>query len=173
LRGKIGNALLTSPTSLAFDKEPDGKTLYFADQEGDYPAKLKSCGYDLIFPFTMIPLGRLRRSCEGWRTERWMRPLGVLPFLFLGQVSKWKEHSNDLCKFFNVPQIHALMPATSLFEVPFDDWTPENLRNDCWSATWDIETMRVVWARGAHTMKEMLHGGVGKPFEEFIASEPN
>jgi hypothetical protein len=178
LRGNIGNALLTSPTSLVFEKESDGRTLCFADSEEHYLGGLKLYHYDLIFPLTVIPVGRLRKTCSKWRNDRNVRHMGVFPFLFLGHVTEVLLNSGEGVgkwwqDFWGVPTIHALIPEMYLWDTPFDDWTEENLRNDCWSATWDIETMRVVWARGAHTMEEMLHGGVGKPFEEFIASEPD
>ena len=170
LKGRIGDALLTAPGAVSFEKDSDERTVRFADPHGKEPAELFHYGYDIVFPLTAVSLGTLRCKSKVWRTERATRAIGVMPFLYLGNPDVLIESRSRLPKFFGVSQIHALWPKIELWNTPFAEWKPENWQNDCWTATWDIEKNIVLWAHGAHTPEEMK-AGVGKEFEAFAEAE--
>jgi len=159
LRGRVGDARLTSPTSAYVETESDGRAVHFTDPDGHTPASLVGLGYDLCFPMVAIPLGALRRTCEDWRTDRRFRPLGTAPFLFPGWLEVWPRHTEILGELFYVESIYALFPDERLWTTPFEDWTAHDWTTG-YSALWDITTGEVFWARGAHPRAEMREIGV-------------
>lgn len=174
LAGRVADATLVAPGVIALDIETDGRTLHFADPQGENPAKLVLRGYDLTFPMTAVPLGQLRRECGEWRSDRWYRPLGVAPFLLPALRDVWPAHAEFLQESFKVPHIYCLLPRFELWSKRFRDWTdadwrdPENL-----SALWDLSGHltgtpgQVLWARGAHDINVMPR--IGLPAPQFLS----
>ena len=173
LEGEIGDAKLVGPGLVEFQLESDGKTVHFGDPEGASPLELVQRGYNLTSPMTAVPLGRLRRECGEWRSDRWYRPLGVAPFLLPALHDVWPAHAEFLQETFKVPHIYCLLPRFELWSKRFSDWTdedwndPENL-----SALWDLSGQltgtagQVLWARGTHDIQEMPKRGLPAP--EFL-----
>ena len=169
LRGAAGNGVLTAPVTIDFVFESDGRTAATADPGGREPAALVRLGYDLVFPLTNIPLGRLRRELPAWRTDRAIRPLGVLPFFFAQHTDAFLKHARTLSTVFRVPLIQVLMPKPELWGKPFAEWSAGDWNTCGLSAIWDIPTGRVLWAEGAHTTEELRR--IGKPFAELLKSQ--
>ena len=169
LRGSAGNGILSAPTTLDFLFEADGRTTALADPEGREPSGVVLRGYDLVFPFTNISLGRLRRELAAWRTDRAVRPLGVLPFFLVGPQRALADHAESLAQVFQVPTIQALLPKPELWGKPFAEWSEEDWRTCGLSALWDIPTGQVLWAEGAHTTQELRR--IGKPFAELLKAQ--
>jgi hypothetical protein len=150
LRGRIGDAVLTSPTEFRFDLH-GSRDAVFADRQGNEPLELSRYGYDLCFPMTAIPLGRLRREFPAWREDRRYRPLGVLPFLIPELNEAWPKHAKVLLELFPVAEIYALQPAERLWDTPFAGWTEPDWRDpEHRSLLWDIGTGAVLSAQGIH-----------------------
>jgi hypothetical protein len=171
LRGKIGDAMLTGPGLVEFDRESDGRTVHPVDLEGKRPEEVARFGYDLVFPMTAVPLGNLRMQCPKWRSERKYRPLGVAPFLLPGLDKIWSKHSEIFSNLFKVDRIFALLPRIELWSKPFNQWTDEDWKTCGLSALWDIESGKVLWAKGPQCVDGMHE--IGKPIEEFIILSHN
>jgi hypothetical protein len=164
LEGKIGDAVLTAPAKFRF--ELDGRRVLFSDQQGTCPLELAKYQYDLCFPMTAIPLGRLRREFPAWREDRRYRPLGVLPFLLLEIGKMLREEAHEWAKLFPVGEIYAFVPATELWYKPFSEWMEQDWRHtEHESLLWDIKQGEVLAAHGVHKKDEMR--SVGIPFAEF------
>lgn len=73
LRGSISDGAIVSPRQVVFETESDERTLRFADSTGMEPSPLVERGYDICFPMTTVPLGKLRRECAKWRHDRRIR----------------------------------------------------------------------------------------------------
>jgi hypothetical protein len=137
------------------------------DKTGPAPVPGAFREYDLIFPLTALPHGTLRENCADWGTgeeQRWLRALGILPFLFLGNEDIWKQFASYFEKTFQVDRLFALLPAFSLWDKEFTYWTNEDRETQCLSALWDIPTGRVIWAKGIQSETAIRH--IGKSVEE-------
>ncbi|MBZ5617314.1 MAG: hypothetical protein LAQ69_01085 [Acidobacteriia bacterium] len=164
LEGKIGDAVLTSPASFRF--ELNGRLVLFADQQGTEPPQLSRYQYDLCFPMTAIPIGRLRREFPAWREDRRYRPLGVLPFLMPELAKVWQKHAKRLLTLFPIGEIYAFQPAEKLWYKPFAEWTPADWQDSAHrSLLWNIGKGIVLTAPGVHPRDTFPT--VGKPFQEF------
>ena len=148
LDGKIGDATLTAPARIAFDLA--GRCVQFSDPSGELPALLARFGYDLCFPISAIPLGRVRRDFPNWREDRRYRPLGILPLLLPAGVAPWANHVATLVHIFApITSLYAFQPAESLWFKPFADWTADDIQNpDHKSIFWNIATGRVSRRKG-------------------------
>lgn len=153
LQGKIGDAVLTAPAEFSFDR--DQRRVLFADQHGQAPPELHPYGYDLCFPTTAIPLGKLRESFPAWRDDRRYRSLGVVPFLFPGLGELWDRYKEGFGRLFPIDAVYALQPAQNTWFKPFADWTQEDWDNPVHrSIFWDIQKGRVIDVPGIHTRAE-------------------
>lgn len=158
LEGNIGDAVLTAPAEFRFHL--DGRTVLFNKTGVQCP---KLADYDLCFPMTAIPLGRLRLELPKWRENRRHRPLGVLPFLLPGIAELLK---NSTWELLPIGEIYAFQPDESLWFKPFDEWTPDDWQHTGHrSLLWDIKKGTVLKAPGVHTRDEIR--AIGKPFTKF------
>ena len=140
----------------------------FADLHGQQPDQLVALGYDLCYPLPSIPLGRLRRDCAEWRTDRGFQAVGTMPLLFPSHSDVWPQHVQSLRELFRVPQIYALVPLQELWAKPFADWTPEDWANpQHLSILWNIQTGTVHFKGGIQFAEETSQNG--KTFSDLIA----
>jgi hypothetical protein len=155
LEGRVGNAILTAPAGFRF--ELNDRKVAFADQSSTLPTELNRYEYDLCFPMTAVPLGRLRRDFPAWREDRRYRPLAVLPFLLSGPDDVWRKHAERLSELFApIMEIYALQPAEELWYKPFAEWTPADWQHkDHESLLWDIRTGILRTAKGVHKRANM------------------
>jgi len=165
LRGRIGNAMLIGPGLVEFELESDDYTVHPTDLKGKRPEKVASFGYDVIFPMTAIPLGKLRTQCPNWRTDRQYRCITISPFLVPSEREVWSRYSKKLSELLRVDNILALLPRIGFWSKPFSEWTNEDWEICGISALWDMKTSRILWAEGAHCVDEMR--SIGKPIGEF------
>ncbi len=165
LKGRAGDGWLIAPGWIEWDVDLATATVRQDSPKEQWSQCLVEKGYDLVFPLTHVPLGRLRRDCPTWRSDRDFRAIGVLAYFFLGSEG-FKEQSQDFLAIFKIPQIHALMPKPELWLKPFDDWTEMDWNTCGLSALWDIKSSIVYWAEGAHSVEDMKR--VGKPTDQFI-----
>lgn len=169
LKGRAGDGWLVAPGWIEWDVDPVTAEVRRESPKQQWSQPLIDKSYDLIFPLTNIPLGRLRRDCPEWRSDRRYRALGVLAYFLLGSEELFKERNQKFLDLFKVPHIHALMPKPELWLKPFDDWTETDWNTCGLSALWDIESGIVYWAEGAHHADDMKR--VGKPIQQFIDSK--
>lgn len=165
LKGRASDGWLIAPGCIEWDVNPETAEVCRDSPKERWSPALQNMGYDLVFPLTNIPLGRLRRDCPEWRSDRSFRTRGVLAF-FLLDLEFFTQHNHKFLDLFKVHQIHTLMPKPELWLKPFDDWTEEDWKTCGLSALWDIESGRVYWAEGAHKAEDMPR--VGKLIDEFI-----
>jgi hypothetical protein len=165
LDGKIGDATLTAPAGFHF--ELNGRQVIFADHSGENPLELAQYGYDLCFPMTTIPLGRLRQKCPEWREDRRYRPLAILPFLSPTVVAWIYDQLDDYTKLLPVKELFAFRPATELWYKPFSQWSQSDWKNPGhYSLLWDIGSGAVLAAQGAQNRKAMRKVGIS--FHNFV-----
>ncbi len=158
--GWIGDAFVTAPAACRFELELDQRRVSFSDRDGAHPRQLTRLGYDLCYPLTSIPLGRLRRDCPQWRTDRRFQALGMLPLLFPSYSVVWPSYCLQLRKMFCVPEIYALMPPIDLWLKAFADWTADDWANpQHLSILWNIETGDVHYCGGIQTPAETVARG--------------
>lgn len=171
LRGAISDGILQSPGQVRLETESDDRTLRFSDPSGVEPTSLVERGYDVCFPMTAVPIGKLRRDCAQWRSDRHIRQLGVAPFL-LPHDDSWTTGYSPKINFetFGVSHIWCLIPRFELWSKSFADWTeydwndPENL-----SALWDLSGEfsgtrgKILWTRGAHNIDQVAKIGLVAP----------
>jgi hypothetical protein len=169
LKGRAGDGWLVAPGWIEWDVDPVTAEVRRESSKQHWSQPLIDNNYDLVFPLTNIPLGRLRRDCPKWRSDRSYRALGVLAYFLLGSEEWFKEQGQNFLDLLNVPHIHALMPKPELWLKPFDEWTEADWNTCGLSALWDIESGVVYWAEGAHKADDMKR--VGKPIEQFIVSK--
>ncbi len=164
LDGNIGDASLTAPARFHF--EQNGRRVVFADYRGNTPPELAQYGYDLCFPMTAIPLGRLRETCPEWREDRRYRTLAILPFLS-PIITEWMyDQFDDYSKFLPTSALYAFRPATELWYKPFSQWSQSDWNNPGhYSLLWDIGDSTVIAALGVQNRNAMR--SVGITFEEF------
>ncbi|MFN3327090.1 MAG: hypothetical protein ACK5AZ_26665 [Bryobacteraceae bacterium] len=167
LKGNIGDAILTAPGMFRFDRQD--RQVLFADEQGNEPPRLTDFGYDLCIPMTSIPLDRLRREFELWRTDRRYRCLGMLPVLLPEAAEHWAAHASKLKELFApIEKLYTFDPALDLWFKPFADWTEDDWnRPDHRSYLWDIPSGKVLTAPGLLPRKEIENQG--QPYAEYYA----
>lgn len=160
-KGAVGNATLLSPSQMKVETESDGITTKAADFLNDLPPEILGRGYDLVFPTTAVALGSLRKNCQAWRTDRWLRRYATLPFT-CPSFNEFTEHDRQkLQQFFRVKQLYALLPAVDLWSKPFQGWSesdwqhPENL-----SALFDLAGNTLLWATGSGSVDWIRQVGI-------------
>ncbi|NJM11240.1 MAG: hypothetical protein HC889_04515 [Synechococcaceae cyanobacterium SM1_2_3] len=166
LKGRAGDGWLVAPGWIEWDVNPATAEVQSDSPKEQWAKRLIEQNYDLVFPLTNIPLGRLRRDCPEWRSDRSFRAIGVLVYFLLSSEEWFKEQGQKFLALFKVPQIHALIPKPELWLKPFDDWTDTDWNACGLSALWDIESGVVYWAEGAHSADVMKQ--VGQPIDKFI-----
>ena len=156
--GMIGEAFLTAPATCGFSPPRENQ--------------LEQMEYDLCFPLTVNPLSRLRTAQPAWISDRRIRPLATLPFLFPGNADVWRKQSAGLRKRVGVDSLYAFIPAYDLWWKPFADWTDADLRHpQNLSLFWDVNTGEVLAYPAAMERKKMKRGTPGvQPFDEFAGS---
>lgn len=169
LKGRAGDGWLKAPGWIEWEVDPITAEVSRDSPEKRWSKMLIEKGYDLVFPLTYIPLGRLRRDCPQWRSDHSLRAIGTLPFFMLGSEATIQQRE-ALYDFFGVPRIHVLMPKQELWLKPFDKWTESDWNAGCLSALWDLESGCVYWAEGAPSADDMPK--MGKPIDEFIGFKP-
>ncbi|NMQ17730.1 hypothetical protein E4P82_00025 [Candidatus Competibacter phosphatis] len=169
MKGRAGDGWLVAPGWIEWDVDPVTAEVHRESPKQHWSQRLIDKNYDLVFPLTHIPLGRLRRDCPKWRSDRRYRALGILAYFLFGSEEWFKKQGQNFLDLLSVPHIHALMPRPELWLKPFDDWTETDWNTCGLSALWDIESGVVYWAEGAHHADEMKQ--VGKPIEQFIGSK--
>ncbi len=166
LKGRAGDGWLVAPGWIEWDVDPATAEVQSDSPKEQWAKRLFEQNYDLVFPLTNIPLGRLRRDCPEWRSDRSFRAIGVLAYFLLGSEEWLKEQGQKFLDLFKVPQIHALIPKPELWLKPFDGWTDMDWNACGLSALWDIESGVVYWTEGAHSADAMKQ--VGQPIDKFI-----
>jgi hypothetical protein len=127
--------------------------------------------YDLVHPFSHIPLGTLRHRCPAWGVERACRAMAMLPFIYSGSLN-WKGFRKLLVKLdehlglLSIDHILFLFPSENLCTKRFTEWDPETAGNEVVSACWEVEENRVRWAEGFHTVESIRKEG--KTIEEWL-----
>ena len=118
---------------------------HFSPQSSAAGGRIELHEYDLCFPLNAIPLTPLRSALPAWITERSLRALATLPFLFPGKRDVWRKHATNFCERIGVDSLYALMPAYDLWWKPFAEWTKADLRHpDHLSLLWTITTGEVL-----------------------------
>ncbi len=166
LEGQIGDGYLDAPGIVSFDLKSDDRAIRTGDPDGKRPGEIVDRGYDLVFPFSGIPLGNLRQKCEGWRRDRGLAAMGILPFLWHGNDGLWRKHARAFHKILGIREIYVLFPEFELWNKKFIEWTDDDWEKCGLSAHWDVETGVVLWARGGHHKQAMRV--IGRPIDEFI-----
>jgi len=169
LKGRAGDGWLVAPGWIEWDVDPVTAEVRRESPKQHWSQYLIDKNYDLVFPLTHIPLGRLRRDCQKWRSDRSFHASGVLAYFLLGSEEWLKEQRQEYLNLFKVPHIHALMPKPELWLKRFDNWTETDWNTCGLSALWDIESGVVYWAEGAHHADDMKR--VGKPIQQLIDSK--
>ena len=169
LKGRVGDGWLIAPAWIEWDVNSITAEVQQDNPKEQWSRSLIEKDYDLVFPLTNVPLGRLRRDCQKWRSDRGFRALGILAYLLLGSEELFKRQGQKFLELFKVPSIHALMSKPELWLKRFDDWTEADWNTCGLSALWDIESGVVYWAEGAHKSEDMKR--IGKPIKQFIASK--
>ena len=166
--GRVGDGVLTSPAQFRMDL--DGRRVRFADPLGQEPKELVSLGYDLCFPMTSIPLGRLRAEFSLWRENPGSRRQGVRPFLHPYARQEWASSESFLkLQFRGLNRLYAFSPALELWLKPFAEWTKSDwTHRDNRSYLWNIGTGEILVASGAMTIRTMKKRG--QPYMNFVAS---
>jgi len=159
LEGHIGNARLTAPGSFRF--ELSGRCVEFQDTLGKEPYSLTRFGYDLCFPMSSIPLGRLREKFPMWREDRRWGAVGVLPFLFPESVEEWGTFASQSLKVLSALEyLFAFSPTIDLWFKPFSEWTDTDwLNDDNRSYLWAAASNEVLVAQGAVSVDQMRRKG--------------
>jgi hypothetical protein len=167
--GRGSDARLLSPFQLEFQVEcgRDDELARTVPWESGWhapPAWLAKRGYDLVSPWTQIPLGELRTVCPAWRTERACRAIAILPFLFSSAL-EWPRFRNVIEKLderlqlSKVTDILLLIPDESLDALPFKDWKKTKTEDQVVTAYWKLDEDRVLWAEGFHDRKSIAKKG--------------
>lgn len=129
--GFIGEACLEAPAICRFEAAPERNLL-------------DDLSYDFCFPFTSVPLARLRKTLPSWTTNRGLRLLATLPFL----VAR-SEDEGHFGKAIGAGSLYALMPARRLWDKPFSEWTDgDKSDQENISMLWDINERKVLACRG-------------------------
>jgi len=105
--------------------------------------------FDLVVPFTNLPIGKLRTACPQWRTKRELRPT----FIYSGSL-EWdafrgalqRLEANGLVDLRVLDSLLLLIPNEDLLEVPFADWTEDMMASQTSTAFWQLDRDEVLWA---------------------------
>ena len=167
--GRGSDARLISPLQLEFQiecPEGDGPSRTVPWESGwAEPAKwLEKFGYDLVMPWTQIPLGELRQNCPAWRSERACRAIAILPFVFSsalnwGGFRKILNQLDERLLLSRVTDILLLVPEKSLDMLPFKDWKKAKTQDKVVTAYWKLDEDRVLWAEGFHNRQSIAKHG--------------
>jgi len=130
------------------------------------PPILARMGYDLVAPFTNLPIGNLRTTCLQWRAKRALRPIFMLPFIYSGSL-RWRWfrkrlqelEANDQVDLRALDSLLMLIPDEDLLEVPFADWTEDMMASQTCTAFWQLDRDEVLWAPGCHNRESMHQHG--------------
>ena len=172
--GRGSDARMISPLQLEFQLTDDNtppRTVAWESGWKDVPAWLNSKGYDLVAPWTQIPIGQLRDTCPAWQTERALRAIAILPFVFSSSL-KWEGFEKVLAELdeklglSKVPDILMLLPGESILTLPFADWTRPKTKDNVTTAYWKLGERKVLWADGFHDRKSIQEHG--KTIEDII-----
>lgn len=167
--GRGSDARLLSPFQLEFQIESAGddrlpRTVPWESGWSGPPPWLQKLVYDLVAPWTQIPLGELRTVSPAWRTERACHAIAILPFL-ISSALKWPEFRNvienldERLQLSNVTDILLLIPDESLYALSFKDWKKTKTSDQVGTAYWKLDEDRVLWAEGFHARKSMAKNG--------------
>jgi len=170
MRGHVEDMRLQGPAVLGSDLESHRCAVHAS---GDTPwlgKQVQSFGYDLVFPITAIPLGRLRaESWTSFKKHRFLRTFVTFPFFapdvaeeFADQWRVWQPVLN----LFPVDRVHVLMPREELWDREFKDWTDEDWETCGISGLWDIKRGWVKWVHGPATADDIAKRG--EPLEELM-----
>ncbi len=166
--------------------------LSFEPQRQDEGAWLSSLGFDLVFPFTVLATPQWREAFGKWETARDWRGLLVLPFLVpstrvASRVAtlirkpravpegldadgqKHAEIARHVASCVAQLSILVLLPEPRLWDIPFNEWSKEDLRWGGYSALWDITTGEMRWAVGVMSRDDVRAHGL--PIEDLWASD--
>ncbi|WP_050025125.1 ATP-binding protein [Verrucomicrobium sp. BvORR034] len=147
-KGRLSQLYLLGPMELSsISSEPPG---WLAVRE-----------YDLIAPWTGVPLGRLRQLWPADDNEHERRARLILPFLFGEEILKHVP-LDQLSGNLEVPDLLMWMPHPRQMGWRFDDesHTVEDWNEGSLSALWDIEKGTVVYAPGLHDRESIRKEGV-------------
>lgn len=113
--------------------------------------------FDLIAPFTGVPLAELRNKSPQWAVERHLRVVYMLPFLFGSEPhSSWRQRLErdrpfDLLLLF--------LPNPDHYEWLFHEHSREEWAQGSASALWDLKTGKVLYADGIHDEASLRQHG--------------
>jgi hypothetical protein len=128
------------------------------------PEWLEKLQYDIVVPWTQIPIGNLRQRSSAWQTERACRATSVLPFAFSSALN-WRRYRSDLnghCRKLQLSQvvdILLLIPEESLDMLPFKEWKKAKTKDHVVTAYWKLDEDRVLWAEGFHDRRSIVEHG--------------
>ena len=178
------------PLSCPGAEGPLGKLMIFGPMLLTQPSVSKVLpnwlvDFDLIAPFTDIPLGPLARKCPSWATELSFRLMFILPFIFGQMAERWRKKAELITKVLGVDGLLLYIPSVehldkSFIPIPgdwFGDGMPPSVlseadwRNSGTTALWDIKNGRVLWSAGIRTREELSE--FGQPLHEWIVNTNN
>jgi len=166
--GRGNDGRMTSPFQLEFQLDKTSKrpprTMPWQSGWKDAPKWLESKNYDLVAPWTHIPIGQLRGGCPTWQTERGCRALAMLPFVFSSTLlwdnyRKVLSNADEKLKLSEVTDILMLLPEESIHMLPFAKWTRPKTQRKVVTAYWKLDEDRVLWAEGFHDRSSMRKEG--------------
>ncbi len=112
--------------------------------------------YDLVAPFTVIPMSRLSAQISNWTSRRFQR-LYMLPFL-LGKhpSSRWRPNGLPT----RLESLLLFIPNPEHWEWLFEEHSREEWEQGSASALWDLKTRQVLYADGVHDEASIRQHGL-------------
>ena len=173
--GEFIDGQLTAPIALRFETQMAGDGTHAtirSSKRWNSPAWLEALDYDLVAPFTLLPLGELQNLVPEWGIDRQLRRIGMLPFL-VDHTIVWEQFRPILPEvgfseaFVESGSILLLIPGDELLRKPFVEWDQQRDAAFVVSALWDVPHDRVLWAEGFHNRDSIRQ--VGKPLSQWLA----
>lgn len=178
-KGRGSDARMISPFQLEFKFDESGSdslpaTVPWESGWKDTPKWLESNGYDLVAPWTHVPVGRLRQTFPTWQTVRACRALAIVPFVFSSSLN-WDEYhrvfreADTTLLLTEVPDLLMLLPEDSIQMLPFAEWMKNKTEDKVVTAYWKLDEDRVLWAEGFHDRASIRKKG--RTIEEILDTE--
>ena len=173
--GSFIDGQLTAPIAMRFETQfiaNESSNIIRSRKPWDAAGWLEALGYDLVAPFTLLPLGGLQSLVPEWGKCRSLRLIGMLPFL-LDYTIVWNRFRALLGDvgfsdtFIESGSVLLLIPGDELHRKPFVAWEQQGDAAFVVSALWDVPHDRVLWAEGFHNRDSIRQ--VGKPLSQWLA----
>lgn len=164
-----------SPWNLQIGQDHQ-KSQYSLNDGWNAPRWLDSLAYDLVLPFTHVPLGGLRANYPQWGGVRAIRPILLLPFLLsFSQPDEWSAFERLLddpkleFETNRVSQIQVLLPDPEICGTRFMEWTRDGMESKVVTACWFTRENLILWAPGFHDGQSIRQHG--KTLDDWLAVE--